>query len=58
MTYQQSLDLAEIEADMAFERYIDAFNADEHPEMIDTLTIEAQVAQQRYDELINLVPAH
>lgn len=58
MTYQQSLDLAEIEADMAFERYIDAFNADEHPEMIETLTTEAQIAQQRYDELINLVPAH
>ncbi len=58
MTYQQSIDLAEIEADLAFERYIDAFNSDEHPEILDRLEIEAQVAQAKYDEFTNLVPAH
>lgn len=58
MTFQQSLDLAEIEADLAFERYIEAFNADEHPEFIETLTTEAKIAQSRYDDMINLVPAH
>lgn len=58
MTFQQTLELAEIEADIAFERYIEAFNADEHPEMLDQLTTEAHSAQERYDEMINLVPAH
>lgn len=58
MTYQQSLALAEIEADLAFERYLEAFNADEHPELLETLTTEAQVAQERYDEIIHVVPAH
>lgn len=58
MTYQQSLELAEIEADLAFERYIDAFNADEHPEAVDRLSIDAQIAQSKYDEITNLVPAH
>lgn len=57
MTFQQTLDLAEIEADLAFERYIDAFNSDEHPELIDKLSTEAHMAQQRYDETIHLVPA-
>lgn len=58
MTFQQSIDLAEIEADLAFERYIDAFNADEHPEILDTLSNEAQMAQAKYAEFTNLVPAH
>ncbi len=58
MTFQQSLELAEIEADLAFERYLEAFNADEHPEMLDQLTTAAHSAQERYDEIINLVPAH
>lgn len=57
MTFQQSIDLAEIEADLAFERYIDAFNSDEHPEILDRLEIEVQVAQAKYDEFTNLVPA-
>ena len=57
MTFQQTLDLAEIEADLAFDRYIDAFNSDEHPEELDRLSIEAQIAQARYDELTNLVLA-
>ena len=57
MTYQQALDIAELEADMAFERYIEAFNANEHPEMLNSLTTEAHIAQKRYDELVHLVPA-
>lgn len=58
MTYQQSLELAELEADLAFERYLEAFNADDHPELLEALTTEARFAQERYDELIHLVPAH
>lgn len=58
MTFQQSLDLAELEADLAFDRYIDAFNADEHPEHLEQLSTEAQLAQARYDNLTNIVPAH
>lgn len=58
MTYQQSLELAELEADLAFERYLEAFNADDHPELLEALTTEAQIVQERYDELIHLVPAH
>lgn len=58
MTFQQSIDLAEIEADIAFENYIDACNLDEHPELLDTLSTAAQLAQSRYDEFTNMVPAH
>ena len=58
MTFEQSLDLAEIEADLVFDRYLEAFNADEYPEMLVALTNDAQRAQLRYDEMVNLVPAH
>lgn len=50
MTYQQSLELAELEADMAAERYFEAFEADAHPEVLDQLTIEAEIAHRRYHE--------
>ena len=58
MTFQQSLDLAELEAEIAFERYYEVLSDDEHPEYLDSLKTEAQMAQQRYDELHNLVPIH
>ncbi|MDD9908654.1 MAG: hypothetical protein OXR62_03085 [Ahrensia sp.] len=53
MTYQQSLELAELQADLAFERYLEAFEADEHPAFLDGLTTEAQLAHDRVDELQN-----
>ncbi len=50
MTYQQSLDLAELEADIAFERYLEAFDEDEHPEVLEQLNVEATIARNRYYE--------
>lgn len=52
MTFEQSLILAEAEADLAFERYLDVFNTDEYPGFLEQLNTEAQLAQQRCDELI------
>lgn len=57
MTYEQSLALAEIQADLAFDRYIDSFNSDDHPTTVEQLSIEAQIAQARYDELSHMVQA-
>ncbi len=54
MTYQQSLDLAELEADIAFERYLEAFDEDEHPEVLEQLNVEAIIARNRYYELNEL----
>ena len=34
MTLEQSIDLAELQADMAFEAYLAAFDEDAHPEGI------------------------
>ncbi len=48
MTYQQSLDLAELEADMAYEKFLEAFEADEHPEILEQLNVEATIARHRY----------
>ncbi len=50
MTYQQSLDLAELEADLAYEKFLEAFEADEHPEILEQLNIEAIIARNRYCE--------
>ena len=47
MTFQQTLDLAEIEADRAFERYYEVLSDDEHPAYLDSLKTAAQLAQQR-----------
>ena len=58
MTYQQSLDLAEIEADLALERYLEAFEADAHPQILDQLNVEADLARQRYEEASEMEPAH
>ena len=41
MTYEQSLDLAELQADMAFETYLSAFEDGDRPEVIDSLATEA-----------------
>ena len=51
MTYEQSLDLAELQADMAFETYLSAFEDGDHPEVIDSLATEALIAQDRCADL-------
>jgi len=35
MTLEQSIDLAELQADMAFEAYLAAFDEDAYPETLD-----------------------
>ncbi len=54
MTYQQSFDLAELEADSAFERYLETFDEDEHPEVLEQLNVKATIARDRYYELNKL----
>jgi len=51
MTYEQSMDLAELQADMAFEAYLAALDEDTHPETLDSLETEALIARSRYDDL-------
>ena len=42
MTLEQSIDLAELQADMAFEAYLAAFDEDAHPQNLDSLETEAR----------------
>lgn len=58
MTYQQSLELAELEADIAYEKYLEAFKAKEHPEIVEQLNVEAAIARHRYYEAYNADLAH
>ena len=58
MTYQQSLDLAELEADMAYEKFLEAFEADEHPEILEQLNVEATIARHRYYDAYSEDLAH
>lgn len=58
MTYQQSLERAELEAEMAFERFLEACEIDDHPEFIDTLHTEAHLANERYNLIVENDPAH
>ena len=51
MTLEQSIDLAEMQADMAFEAYLAAFDEDAHPQNLDSLETEARIARSRYDDL-------
>ncbi|QFT95520.1 hypothetical protein FIU86_21885 (plasmid) [Roseovarius sp. THAF9] len=53
MTFEQTIDLAELQADMAFEAYLAAFDEDSHPETLDGLETEALIARSRYDDLRN-----
>ncbi len=48
MTLQQSLDIAELQADIAYERYLTAFETDKHPEVLEQLNTEATVARHKY----------
>lgn len=47
MTFQQSLDLAEIEADLAHEKFLEAFERDDYSEVIDRLNNEATMARHQ-----------
>jgi len=51
MTLEQSIDLAELQANMAFEAYLAALDEDAHPETLDSLETEALTASSRYDDL-------
>ncbi len=51
MTLEQSIDLAELQADMALDAYLAAFDEDAHPETLDGLETEALIARSRYDDL-------
>lgn len=58
MTFEQSLDLAELEADIAFERYLEAFDTNEHPEVLEQLNTEAALARNRYFDANSADLAH
>lgn len=58
MTLQQSLELAELEADIAAERYMEAFEAKEHPEILEQLNIEATIARHKYYDAYSEDLAH
>ena len=51
-------DLAELQADMAFETYLSAFEVGDHPEVIDSLATEALIAQDRCADLRSQDLAH
>lgn len=51
MTLEQSIDLAELQADMAFDEGA-------HPETLDSLETEAMIARSRYDDLRSLGLGH
>lgn len=53
MTFQDRLDHAELEADLADEKFFAAFESDEHPELIDQLRTEAEFARYRYYSALN-----
>ena len=57
-TLQQSLELAELEADIAAERFLEAFEADEHPEILEQLNTEATIARHKYYEAYSADLAH
>ena len=48
MTWEQTLELAELEADIAQERFLTAFEADEHPEILEQLRTEATISRHKY----------
>ena len=52
MTATHAIIAAEIEAEIAAERYHAAHAADEHPEFLDALATEADRAQRRFEDLL------
>lgn len=51
MTFIQKLELADIESEIANERYQAALEANEHPEILDNLITQASLAHQRLSRL-------
>lgn len=43
---------AEVAAEIANERYQSAFDAQDHPETLDVLATEADIAQRRYEDIL------
>jgi len=58
MTLEQSIELAELEAEIAAERFLEAFEEDQHPAILDQLHIEAELAHQRYENIYAFDLAH
>ena len=58
MTYEQSLEIAELKADIAAERYFEAFELNEHPEILEQLNTEAAIARHKYYDAYNADLAH
>lgn len=54
MTFIQRLELADIETEIANERYQAALEANEHPEILDNLITQASLAPQRLSQLENI----
>lgn len=52
MTETQALIAAEIDAEIAAERHQSAAHAQEHPDLLDALATEADLAWSRFDELL------
>ena len=53
MTFQQRLDLAELEADRAQDLWNSAVDDDAHPAYLDQLSTEATLARHRYYDALN-----
>lgn len=52
MTQSHALIAAEVAAEIAVERYQNAFDAQDHPEVLDVLATEADVAQRRFEDIL------
>lgn len=52
MTESHAIITAEVNANIANDRYQDAFDAHEHPEILDVLATEADIAQRYFEDLL------
>jgi hypothetical protein len=53
MTWQEALDLAEIEADIAQEQLDQALDDETHPAFLEALSTQATLARHRYYDALN-----
>ena len=51
-------DVVVIEADLDYEKFLEAFEADEHPEILELLNVEATLARHRYYDAYSADLAH
>lgn len=56
MTEDHAIIAAEVEAELALQRFEAASDADEHPELVDQLATEAHIALSRFEEMRLLDP--